>query len=567
MMDKTRSPLMEIFNLTLEILCVLSGEDTVMVKKCGEWARTQSLVHEERNYKKIQELANKIIQVLNVEEEWEYIEEHKDWYNPVLKKNDQSPMALDPIESQKVAEENHIDVLTQKPNGVPEESTNFQASQSEDKKSSLLDAHLSFVFCDEKKVILDEKYGVTPPISQSTEQSNSCNEAQSDSNVFLKADSSNQTTSLEKPTFVQDSQKDLPLLHIKEELSSCDENSTDVETFTVAYLDEVDCVSPANKDSDYITHVAKTSKFIDSNQEASEKQYSRGLSEITLNEEKTFQCSYCLKAFSNTTQLNLHIVCHQNHKTFTCSECGEWFSKKSALVTHHRVHTREKPYACPECGKQFASHANVIAHEAIHKQSLSMGTDPRLTQKYQASLLCSECGINFNSAKVLSEHQKIHKQEKMYVCPVCGKGFTKRGYLSNHSRIHTGEKCGVLSKNEGCSSQKRKRPFPCFECGKSFPSRSHLVRHQRIHTGEKPFSCSECDKRFTDRTGLVIHQRIHTGEKPYSCNDCSKCFRDRSGLVVHQRHHTGQQPFRCLECGKCFHNRARLERHESVHKT
>ncbi|XP_069608960.1 oocyte zinc finger protein XlCOF22-like isoform X2 [Ranitomeya imitator] len=514
-------------------------------------------------------------------EEWEYLEEHKDLYNHVMMKNGQSPMALDTTESQKVPTGNHIDVITRKHFGVPEESTNSQASQSEDKKICHSEAHLSSVFSDRKNVILDKQYDVTSPNSQSAGESVSCNRLKSDSSFFLKENSSNQAKEkeqalLEKPLCAQDSQEDLLLLNIKEEQSSCEEDFTDIETLTVTDLEEIDHASPA-KDSDYIRspHVTRTSNSPGPNQECSEIEYTQGPSGgnfmdsdiISLNGEQIPQCSYCLKAFNNDTQLNLHIKSHKNQKTFTCSECGECFSKKCELVTHRSVHMGEKPFACPECGEQFANCANVIAHQAIHKQPISMDTDPLLAQKDEASVLCSDCGMNFKSGKDFSDHQKSHKPEKIYVCPVCGKDFTTRGHLSNHSRIHSGGKRGVFSESEERAPQTRKRPFICFGCGKCFPSRSHLDRHERIHTGEKPFSCSECDKRFTDRSGLVIHQRIHTGEKPYSCNDCGKCFRDRSGLVVHQRHHTGQQPFRCLKCGKCFHNRARLERHGGVHKT
>ncbi|XP_075698129.1 uncharacterized protein LOC142663403 isoform X2 [Rhinoderma darwinii] len=595
MMD--RRPIMEmILSLTLEIVYVLTGEDSIMVKKCGEWVRPQSLIQERRSDTKILDLTNKIIQLLSGEvtlryeditvcfsmEEWEYIEGHKDQYKDLMMEKNRSPRALHNPESQKSPAGN----LTTKKCSVPEESINIlqcQVSRTDDKTTSQ-EAYLPSVF-DEH--LSDEPQDVIPSNSQITEDSISCNGVKSDSNTGLiekSVDQKKEPALFEKLTFAHDLQKDPLLIHIKEELSSCDEDFTDVETLTVTDLDEINYESPVNENSDYFNepHMGRTSIFTGLDQEDSEMEYTQGLSDSdytksetlssreSLNGEKAFRCSYCLKAFPSTTQLNLHVISHLKHKKLTCSECGDCFSKKSELVTHHRVHTGEKPFACPECGKQFADRANVIAHQAIHEVPSSVGTE-LLTQEKEGQtghtpVLCPECGMSFTSSKVLAEHQKNHKQEKMYVCLVCGKGFTKRGHLSNHSRIHSGGKRSALSESAECAPQTRKRPFLCFECGKCFPSRSHLDRHQRVHTGEKPFSCSECDKRFTDRSGLVIHQRIHTGEKPYSCDDCGKCFRDRSGLVVHQRNHTGQQPFRCFECGKCFHNRARLERHEGVHK-
>ncbi|XP_044153884.1 zinc finger protein 583-like isoform X2 [Bufo gargarizans] len=555
-------------------------QDSIMVKKCGEWVCPQSRLLGKMNDKKILELTNKIIQLLTGEvpirhedivvcfsmEEWEYVEGHKDLYKNVMK-NDQSCRTLNAPKSQKAPAEDHIDFITRKYCSVPENS-NSQVSKTEYKKTAHSEANFSSVFHSEKKVMPDEQQDINPSNFQTTTEHISCNGVKSDNIANLTDNSSDQE---KRPTFAQDPHETLPIIHIKEEeLSSCDEDFTDIETFIVPYLDEMAYVSPVCKHSDYFKGPVPDQEDceMEYTQDISDSDYTK--SEIMSSQGSLNGENSCLKAFTNTTQLNLHIMSHENQKPLTCSECGECFSQKSDLVTHHRVHTEQIPFACPECGKQFSSRADVTVHQSIHKKTAYTETELLTQEKFsqidRAPFLCLECGMNFKSSNALAEHQKSHKQEKIYVCPVCGKGFMKRGHLSNHSRIHSGGKRRVYSESKESAPQTRKRPFLCFECGKCFPSRSHLDRHQRVHTGEKPFSCSECDKRFTDRSGLVIHQRIHTGEKPYSCDDCGKCFRDRSGLVVHQRNHTGQQPFRCLTCGKCFHNRSRLERHEGIHK-
>ncbi|XP_069837033.1 zinc finger protein 665-like isoform X2 [Dendropsophus ebraccatus] len=560
-------------------------QDSIMGKN-GQWVKPQSVIYESRNYKKILELTNKIIQLLTGEvpirnqdiivcfsmEEWEYIEGHKDLYNDVMMQNDQSSRELNILDIQEVPAGNHIGLITRKHCNASEESTNPQATKTD----YHLEARLPYLFSDGKKVMPE---GLGPSNSKKTEESFTCNGVKSDHNAALTdtyfGRTKEEPASLENPRFSQDPQEDLPLLHIKEEeLSSSNEDFTDVETLTVTDLDEhTDYFKGPYIASSILTGPDQEDSEMECTPFLSDSDYTKSdirSSQGSQNSDKTPQCSYCLKAFANTTELKLHIISHHNQKALTCSECGKCFSKKSELVAHHRVHTGEKPFACPECGKQFADRANVIAHQAIHKQPASAGTElpthGEVDQEDQAPVLCLECGMSFRDSKILAEHQKSHKQEKMHMCPVCGKGFTKRGHLSNHSKIHSGGKPIAFSESGECAPQTRKRPFLCFECGKCFPSRSHLDRHQRVHTGEKPFSCSECDKRFNVRSGLVIHQRIHTGEKPYSCDDCGKCFRDRSGLVVHRRNHTGQQPFRCLECGKCFHNRPRLERHKRIHK-
>ncbi|XP_066461281.1 gastrula zinc finger protein XlCGF66.1-like [Eleutherodactylus coqui] len=117
-MEKDRNKMAEsVFNLTLEILLQLTGEDyTVMRKTCSDdcrapvcdgWGRPLSPImgppphppiHENINVQKILELANKMIELLTGEvpircqdvavyfsmEEWEYLEGHKDLYKEAM---------------------------------------------------------------------------------------------------------------------------------------------------------------------------------------------------------------------------------------------------------------------------------------------------------------------------------------------------------------------------------------------------------------------------------------------------------------------------------------------------
>ncbi|XP_040269155.1 zinc finger protein 79-like isoform X1 [Bufo bufo] len=196
--------------------------------------------------------------------------------------------------------------------------------------------------------------------------------------------------------------------------------------------------------------------------------------------------------------------------------------------------TQGKPYVCLLCGKNFTKKSHLVTHRRVHT-----GEKP---------YACHDCGKRFTSNSTLVDHQRIHRGEKPFVCSDCGKSFTKNSNLIDHQRTHTGEK-----------------PFGCTTCGKSFARSSNLVEHQKIHTGEKSFVCSECGKGFSRSSSLAEHQKIHTGGESYICSECGQCFTKNSSLVRHQSIHTGEKPFICFECGKSFSNSSNLVRHQITH--
>uniref|UniRef100_A0ABM5FDK5 Zinc finger protein 215-like n=1 Tax=Pogona vitticeps TaxID=103695 RepID=A0ABM5FDK5_9SAUR len=166
--------------------------------------------------------------------------------------------------------------------------------------------------------------------------------------------------------------------------------------------------------------------------------------------DKPFECSYCGKKISHSSNLSRHMKMHLGEKLFPCSECGKCFTRRGNLADHMRIHTGEKSFKCPECGKLYR-----------HRSTLR-------------------------------SHMRIHTGEKPFKCVQCGKSFRQGATFHSHMRIHTEEK-----------------PFQCFECGKMFSRSSNLASHRRIHTGEKLFACVECGKCFKQRSHLKSHSRTH----------------------------------------------------------
>ncbi|XP_073450361.1 uncharacterized protein [Aquarana catesbeiana] len=231
---------------------------------------------------------------------------------------------------------------------------------------------------------------------------------------------------------------------------------------------------------------------------------------------KRFLCTMCGKSFTRRASVIQHQKKHTGEKPYSCSECGKCFDRKRNLMTHHRIHSGEKPFSCSECGRLFAWRASLVEHQRTHT-----GEKP---------YPCLECGKCFTQKTHLTKHQRTHTGEKPYSCSECGKRFTEKAYVIVHERTHTGVK-----------------PYSCTECGKCFNQRSHFFAHQRSHTGEKPFSCAECRECFSERAQLATHQIIHTDVHPYSCPVCGKCYSSKSNLVRHQQVHTNMETPACSD--------------------
>ncbi|XP_069834869.1 oocyte zinc finger protein XlCOF7.2-like [Dendropsophus ebraccatus] len=95
-----------------------------------------------------------------------------------------------------------------------------------------------------------------------------------------------------------------------------------------------------------------------------------------------------------------------------------------------------------------------------------------------------------------SEEGSGSQVKKDYQCSECSEIFVRRSDFANHRRNH------------------RRERLTCPECGKLFSNKPSLINHLTGHTGEKPYSCSVCGKCFTRNSNLIVHQAIHMERSP-----------------------------------------------------
>ncbi|CAL4129806.1 unnamed protein product, partial [Meganyctiphanes norvegica] len=100
--------------------------------------------------------------------------------------------------------------------------------------------------------------------------------------------------------------------------------------------------------------------------------------------EKSYQCSFCNKYFSQTKQLYIHmstrlsvviqkldshplsVPVHSGNGIFKCSQGDKTFSRRRHLKNHTRTHTRRKTFKCSPCEKDFSHESDLIIHKMTH---------------------------------------------------------------------------------------------------------------------------------------------------------------------------------------------------------
>ncbi|XP_066443202.1 oocyte zinc finger protein XlCOF8.4-like [Eleutherodactylus coqui] len=433
-----------IFNITLEIICLLTGEDCTVVNRCGEpvtpndrscltrgWGSTQSsivLLDKGNKEQKILELTNKIIELLTGEvpvrcqdvtvyfsmEEWEYLEDHKDLYKDVIVENCKllaSPGLSEAITKQKLASPGSTNLTT----SDTDAPTQYPVTHSSPKS-----------FLDDGGNVSDTNVYIEYPTIHIKEESASADDGDA-----------TDTYTDNNPLY--------PSAHIKEESTSCEEgNVTDSDTYP-----EQTHYTSTDPAADTIDGTFEYQNYYATNVALQQN-------DVGQKEPPSIICSECGECFSTDSMLVLHQRVHGGRKIYSCPECGMCFSNSTYLSSHLKTHAIEKPFSCSECGKRFATNEDCVKHENAHT--------------VRKPYICNVCGKYFSNNSNRVRHQKIHTDEKPFSCNECGKSFRRKTHLTIHSRVHTGEK-----------------PFNCPECGKCFSCSAHLTAHRRIHRREAVF--------------------------------------------------------------------------------
>ncbi|XP_059056433.1 zinc finger protein OZF-like isoform X2 [Achroia grisella] len=82
--------------------------------------------------------------------------------------------------------------------------------------------------------------------------------------------------------------------------------------------------------------------------------------------EKDKRCSICEKAFYTQSNLQDHMITHDQNRVFNCGVCAKTFARKECYRAHYRIHTGERPFACNLCNAAFVQRTSLRFHMKSH---------------------------------------------------------------------------------------------------------------------------------------------------------------------------------------------------------
>lgn len=157
------------------------------------------------------------------------------------------------------------------------------------------------------------------------------------------------------------------------------------------------------------------------------------VSQVHVNEEKKYICTFCNRAFKQSYHLREHITSHTGERNYSCTICGKTFQRQSSQKRHIKSHdaapgqkTKRTPFLCTICGKSFPFSNGVQRHMRIH-----LGI-----RRHE----CAICHKKFMQSTHLHVHMRTHTGEKPYICDTCGEAFSLNASLQKHMAVHKNKK-------------------------------------------------------------------------------------------------------------------------------
>ncbi|XP_073444464.1 uncharacterized protein [Dendrobates tinctorius] len=597
----------KILDLTLDIVCILIGEDCTVVKKTsGEcvtpnncphvsrgWGSMKSpimeppphfLIRQRKKEQKILDITNKIIELLTGEvpircqdvavyfsmEEWEYIEEHKDLHDGVILENSQS--------------------FTSK--GLPKGRTNEYPSMQIKEEPFL---------CDCGNLTGSDIYITTDiqniPYSHIKAETASCYKGNmEDLNSFTSIDhkqlfsinmkeksNSQQEKGITDPiiyTHTNHTEQYLSV-HIIEETNSCDQGNFTVirsPDHTQQYSSPDNNEELASQEKMQLT-VPNMCMLTDDPRhsptlikEESVSCNSRNSTAISISTP-----SACTHQYPSAHSINEPFTCERRNLSAACH--AEDLTEASICSSMDQLVSFSKENQYNKYGYIFTEHT----YTHLNRHELNLGDESFLEDIMDSlpNVVGSSTSIDgLSTESGLSELQFVSNH---VTSPDWCPAKEKRHNVFLSKCIEYENNFCKASCASICGTHLTEWSFNCSECQNCLNTTLKLIRQNVIHqevqdksvkkissfakrqAEKKEYACLDCGKHFPNKRYFLTHKRVHSEENPFHCPACAQSFANHESFVAHQKNPACERPFSCSECGKRFKSRYNSEYHKKIH--
>ena len=133
---------------------------------------------------------------------------------------------------------------------------------------------------------------------------------------------------------------------------------------------------------------------------------------------RKLQCEKCKKFFRTPSAFSLHKYIHRDGQ-FECNVCRAYFPFKSQLEHHMVSHNETREYKClePFCEKEFTHKSDLVKHERTHSGAM-----------YK----CSKCEYSNSDERNYNQHLRKHTDVTPFQCKQCEERFKYTMQLKRH---------------------------------------------------------------------------------------------------------------------------------------
>ncbi|KAF4528045.1 hypothetical protein B566_EDAN016721, partial [Ephemera danica] len=248
-----------------------------------------------------------------------------------------------------------------------------------------------------------------------------------------------------------------------------------------------------------------------------------------------FQCHFCNKEISNSTEATHH---YKEHEMHLCSFCFNHFPNRKSL-RRHMVHKHPKKVS--EFNKQHNINKQALTCTICFKEYLTLFSIKNHYLEFHQKYFCCPCKLLFDTPQELDTHSlEVHSCNASFShqCSACGKNFESEESLAFHM------------KNGHENPAKR---YYCDKCAKSYVHKDTLKEHiLKVHEkiilkGDVKVLCEFCNKYMAAKR-IEKHKISHKDDKQFICIHCDATFPSVYKLQIHFQSNHEVNVVKCPEC-------------------